>query len=58
MPGLDLSEYINGRDMFTLDEWIDVLCRSVGMEPVNLDERTKWHLIARMIPFVEKNYNI
>lgn len=58
MPGLDLNEYLNGRDMFTLEEWMDVLCRSVGMEPVNLDERTKWHLIARMIPFVEKNYNI
>ncbi|MGZ4055302.1 MAG: protease Lon-related BREX system protein BrxL [Bacteroidia bacterium] len=58
MPGLDLNEYLNGRDMFSLEEWMDVLCRSVGMEPVNLDERTKWHLIARMIPFVEKNYNI
>ncbi|MGZ4076921.1 MAG: anti-phage BREX system Lon protease BrxL, partial [Bacteroidia bacterium] len=52
MPGLDLNEYLNGRDMFSLEEWMDVLCRSVGMEPVNLDERTKWHLIARMIPFV------
>ena len=58
MPGLDLSEYINARQNFTLDEWVDVICRSVGMEPVNLDESTKWHLVARMIPFVEKNFNI
>ena len=58
MPGLDLSEYMNARQNFTLDEWIDIICRSVGMEPVNLDQETKWHLIARMIPFVEKNYNI
>ena len=58
MPGLDLSEYINARQNFTLDEWIDVICRSIGMEPVNLDQQTKWHLVARMIPFVEKNYNI
>jgi ATP-dependent Lon protease len=58
MPGLDLSEFFNARQNFTLEEWIDVICRSVGMEPVNLDEQTKWHLVARMIPFVEKNYNI
>lgn len=57
MPETDLSEFLNHRQDFTLDEWIDVICRSVGMEPVNLDEKTKWHLVARMIPFVEKNFN-
>ncbi len=58
MPETDLSEYVNNRQNFTLNEWIDVICRSVGMEPSNLDEKTKWHLVARMIPFVEKNYNM
>jgi ATP-dependent Lon protease len=58
MPATDITEYIEARSNFSLTEWIDVLCRSVGMEAVNLDEKTKWHLIARMIPFVEKNYNI
>ncbi len=58
MPGLDLDEFLNARQYFTLNEWIDLLCRSVGMEPVNLTEEVKWHIIARMIPFVEKNYNI
>lgn len=58
MPGTDLDEFIEARKEFTLEEWIDVLCRSVGMEPVNLDERTKWHIVARLIPFVEKNFNI
>jgi len=58
MPGLDVGEFINARQQFNLEEWIDIICRSVGMEPVNLDEKTKWHLVARMIPFVEKNYNI
>lgn len=58
MPGLDLAEYVNARANFNLTEWIDVICRSVGMEPVNLDETAKWHIVARMIPFVEKNYNI
>ena len=58
MPATDLEEYIEGRKHFTLDEWIEVICRSVGMEPSNLDENTRWHLVARMIPFVENNYNI
>ena len=55
MPETDISDFINHRKDFSLEEWIDVICRSVGMESVNLDEKTKWHLIARMIPFVEKN---
>lgn len=58
MPETDISDFLAHRQDFTLNEWIDVICRSVGMEPVNLDETTKWHLIARMIPFVEKNFNI
>ena len=58
MPATDLDEYIDNRKHFTLDEWIEVICRSVGMEPANLDEQTRWHLVARMIPFVENNYNI
>lgn len=58
MPETDITDFINHRQDFTLEEWIDVICRSVGMEPVNLDERTKWHLVARLIPFVEKNFNI
>lgn len=58
MPATDLEEYIEGRKHFTLDEWIEVICRSVGMEPSNLDAHTRWHLVARMIPFVENNYNL
>lgn len=58
MPQTDVADYIGGRKDFSLDEWIDVVCRSVGMEPTNLDEITKMHIIARMIPFVEKNFNM
>ena len=58
MPETDISDFLEHRKDFTLEEWIDVICRSVGMEPVNLNEQTKWHLVARMIPFVEKNFNI
>ena len=49
MPETDISDFIKHRQDFTLEEWIDIICRSVGMEPVNLDEKTKWHLGAGII---------
>lgn len=58
MPSTDLQDFIDHRRNFTLDEWIEVICRSVGMEPTNLEPKVRWHLVARMIPFVENNYNI
>lgn len=57
MPNMDLEGLFEGRRAFSEAQWIDVLCRSTGMEPSNLDERVKWHLLARMVPFVENNYN-
>jgi len=53
-----MDEILNGRKHFTKDEWIDILLRSVGMEPTQLEEKVKWHLLARMIPLVENNYNL
>ena len=58
MPNLDMEEIFNGRKNFTKDEWIDVLLRSIGMEPTRLENPVKWHLLARMIPLVENNYNL
>lgn len=58
MPNLDMDEVFNGRKNFTKDEWIDILLRSVGMEPTRFESSVKWHLLARMIPLVENNYNI
>jgi len=58
MPNMDLEELFQGRRAFTEEQWIDVLLRSAGMEPTNFSERVKWHLLARMIPLVENNYNI
>jgi len=58
MPNLDLEELFEGRRAFTEEQWIDVLLRSTGMEPTNFDERVKWHLLARMIPLVENNFNL
>jgi ATP-dependent Lon protease len=57
MPHLDLSEVLEGRKEFTKDEWIDALLRSTGLEPTTLGRDAKWHLLARMVPLVENNYN-
>ena len=46
-----------GREKFTTAEWKDLLIRSIGLEPVVLDERAKRLAILRMVPFVERNYN-
>lgn len=58
MPSMDMEEVFSARSSFTTDQWMDALLRSIGMEPTNLEQRVKWHLIARMIPFVENNYNV
>jgi len=53
----DFEEYCAGRNSFTTDEWIDLLLRSLGLEPTRFDKRLKLLLLSRFIPFVEKNYN-
>jgi ATP-dependent Lon protease len=58
MPNMDLNEIIEGRREFTKNEWIDILIRSTGMEPTQLNERVKWHLLLRLVPLVENNYNV
>lgn len=58
MPHVDMDEVKNGRKAFTKEEWMDVLLRSIGMEPDRFKERVKWLLIARMIPLVENNFNL
>lgn len=47
-----------GRENFTLDEWKDFLIRSVGIEPSSLTEKAKNVIFVRMIPYVERNYNM
>ncbi|MBQ9251904.1 MAG: protease Lon-related BREX system protein BrxL [Clostridia bacterium] len=58
MPHVDIDELKSGRKAFTKDEWMDVLLRSIGMEPDSLKSREKWLLLARMIPLVENNFNL
>lgn len=58
MPNMDMQELFEGRRNFTEEQWIDALIRATGMEPTCFKERVKWHLLARMIPLVENNYNL
>lgn len=58
MPSMNMDEVFTARQNFSVDQWMDALLRSVGMEPTNLETRAKWHLINRMVPFVENNYNV
>lgn len=58
MPNIDLDDIISKRKSFTTEEWMDLLLRSAGYEPDSLDLRTKLHFIERMVPLVERNYNL
>ena len=58
MPHVDINELKQGRKAFTKEEWMDVMLRSIGMEPNMLNDREKWLLLARMIPLVENNFNL
>lgn len=58
MPHIDIDELKRGRKAFTKDEWLDILLRSIGMEPDEFTEREKWLLLARMIPLVENNFSL
>jgi len=58
LANMDMEEFFEGRRQFSKDEWIDVLLRSTGMEPTQLESRVKWHLLERIVPLVENNYNL
>ena len=53
----DFGGYAEGRKEFSRDDWIDVVLRSVGLEPSKLTKRLKFHFMARLAPLVEANFN-
>lgn len=53
-----LDVLYKGRENYSLEEWKDFLLRSVGIEPGSLSEKAKNVMFVRMIPFVERNYNL
>lgn len=53
----DFNRYCEGREKFTRDEWINVVLRTVGLEPTKLSKRVQMHFIARLAALVEPNFN-
>jgi len=53
-----LDVLAQGRQQFTTAEWKDFLLRSIGIEPATLSQRAKDAMLLRMVPFVERNYNL
>ncbi len=58
IASFDLAEYQNCRREFSADEWLDLLLRTIGLEPQNFDRRLKMLFLVRMIPLCEHNYNL
>ena len=57
IANLNMEDVYKGREKFTKEEWMKFLLRSSGMEYDDFDEDARWHLLARMAPLVENNYN-
>jgi ATP-dependent Lon protease len=55
----NIEQFIEGRKLFTRDQWLDLLMRSMGYEPSHpyYTKRRKLHYLQRLVPLVERNYN-
>ncbi|MGC8731732.1 MAG: protease Lon-related BREX system protein BrxL [Halothiobacillaceae bacterium] len=58
VAAFDLNEYAEGRREFTTDEWIDLLIRTIGLEPAGMEKRLKMLYLMRLVPLAEPNYNL
>ncbi len=54
----DFDGYVEAREQFTTDEWIDLLVQSIGFNPEMFGKRSKITQLIRLIPFCERNYNL
>jgi ATP-dependent Lon protease len=54
----DLEDYRQGRSQFSTEQWIDLLIRSIGLEPSHFERRLKLLFLTRLIPLCESNYNL
>ena len=53
-----LDTFAEARTAFSTEEWKEFLLRSIGIEPAELSQRQRDALMLRMVPFVERNYNL
>lgn len=58
LSNFDEETYLDSRTKFTTEEWIDLLIQSIGFNPEMFGRRAKLHQLVRLIPFVERNYNL
>jgi ATP-dependent Lon protease len=58
LSNFDFDGYIAARRAFTTDEWVDLLVQSIGFNPEMFGRRAKLIQLVRLIPFVERNYNL
>lgn len=58
VAGIDLDNFYSARKAFTSEEWINLLMQSIGLNPEQFNERGKFIALTRLVPFVERNYNI
>lgn len=58
VAGVDIDHYYEAREAFTTEEWIDLLMQSIGLNAEQFNERGKFIALTRLIPFVERNYNV
>ncbi|GAA2241120.1 BREX system Lon protease-like protein BrxL [Rarobacter faecitabidus] len=58
MSSFDYGGYLASRKGFNTEEWIDLLIQSIGFNPEIFGRRAKLLQLVRLIPFVERNYNL
>ncbi len=58
LASFEFNDYLEARSQFSTDEWLDLLIRSMGMEPSYFDRRLKLFFLTRLIPLCEQNYNL
>src|SRR2546423_595446 len=58
ISSFNFEEYIEGRCQLSTVEWTDLIIKSIGLEPSGMSWRLKLLMLARLIPLVERNYNL
>ena len=58
VASFDLNEYFDGRRQFITEEWIDLLIRTIGLEPAGMEKRLKMLYLLRLVPLAEPNFNL
>lgn len=58
LASFDINDYVTRRSELSTDEWLDLMIRTIGMEPSQYERRAKLLMLIRLIPMVQRNYNL